>query len=99
MSKPGQRPGTAVGDERHVLQPLLSRKDILTLRGGPWVCAMSALVFKYFNTIIILSLNFHMLLLAIIQTMFSVNNYLSPPLAKRELFVLFLDKGVVKYVF
>ena len=34
MSLPGQRPGTAVGDEQHVLQAWWSRKDILTLRGG-----------------------------------------------------------------
>ena len=32
------------GDEQHVLQALWSRKDILTLRGGPWVCAVSTLV-------------------------------------------------------
>ena len=43
-SHPGRRSGTAVGDELHVLQALLSRKDILTLRDGPWVCAVSALV-------------------------------------------------------
>ena len=45
MSQSGRRPGTAVGDELHVLQALWSRKDILTLRGGPWVCAVLALVF------------------------------------------------------
>ena len=45
MSQPGRRPGTALGDKSHVLKALLSRKDILTLRGGPWVCAVSALVF------------------------------------------------------
>ena len=28
MSQPGRRPGTAVGDEWHVLQALWSRKDI-----------------------------------------------------------------------
>ena len=28
MSQPGRRPGTAIGDERYVLQALLSRKDI-----------------------------------------------------------------------
>ena len=44
MSQPGRRPGTAVGDEQHVLQVLWSMKDILTLWGGPWVCAVSALV-------------------------------------------------------
>ena len=44
MSQPGRRPGTVVGDEQHVLQALWSMKDILTLRGGPWVCAVSALV-------------------------------------------------------
>ena len=35
---------TAVGDERHVLLALWSRKDIQALQGGPWVCAVSALV-------------------------------------------------------
>ena len=34
----------AVGDVRHVLQTLWSRKDIKTLQVGPWVCALSALV-------------------------------------------------------
>ena len=54
MSQPGQRPGTAVGDERvHILQTWWSRKDIKTLRGGPWVCAVSALV------ILILPINFY----------------------------------------
>ena len=28
MSQPSQRPGTAVGNEQHVLQALCSRKDI-----------------------------------------------------------------------
>ena len=51
MSQPGRRPGTAVGDEQHVLQALWSRKNILTLRGGPWVCAMSALVYTLFNSL------------------------------------------------
>ena len=45
MSQPGRRPGIAVGDEQHFLQALWSSKDILKLRGGPWVCAVSALVF------------------------------------------------------
>ena len=44
MSQPGGRSGTNVGDERHVLQALLSSKDILTLQGGPWVSAGLALV-------------------------------------------------------
>ena len=44
ISQPVQRPGTTVDDERHVLEVLTSRKDILTLLGGPWVCAVSALV-------------------------------------------------------
>ena len=44
MSQAGRRPGTAVGDERHVLKALWSRKYIQALRGGPWVCAVSALV-------------------------------------------------------
>ena len=49
-SQPGRGPGTAVGDEWHVLQILWSRKDISTQRGGPWVCAVSALLFKQILT-------------------------------------------------
>ena len=44
MSQPGLRPVTTADDEWHVLQALWSRKDILILRGGPWVRAVSALV-------------------------------------------------------
>ena len=44
MSQPGRRPGTAVGNEQHVLQALWSRKEILTLQGKLWVCAVLALV-------------------------------------------------------
>ena len=43
MSHLVRRPGTAVGDEQRVLQAFWSRKDILTLCVGPWVCAMLAL--------------------------------------------------------
>ena len=43
-SSPAEPPGTTVGNERHVPQALWSRKGILTLRGGPWVCAVLALV-------------------------------------------------------
>ena len=39
MSQPRQRPGTAVGDERHVLETLWRV-------GWPWVCAVSALVLE-----------------------------------------------------
>ena len=34
----------SVGDEQHVLHVLWSRRDIWTLWGGPWVCAVLALV-------------------------------------------------------
>ena len=44
MFQSGLRPGTAVGDERHVLQALLSGINIKTLLVGPWICAVSALV-------------------------------------------------------
>ena len=43
MSQSGWRPGTAVANERYVLLALWSKKDISTLGGGPWVCAVSAL--------------------------------------------------------
>ena len=44
MSQPGRRTGTVVGNEQHVLQALWSKKKILTLRGGLWVCPVLALV-------------------------------------------------------
>ena len=47
MSQPGQRLGTALGNEQHVLQALWSSKYILTLGGGLWVCAVSALVLPF----------------------------------------------------
>ena len=43
MSQPSRRPGIPVGDERHILEALWSSKNILTLRGGPWVWAVSGL--------------------------------------------------------
>ena len=43
-------PSTAVGNEWHVLLALWGRKDIYTLRVGPWVCAVSALVPSLANT-------------------------------------------------
>ena len=45
MSQSGRRPGATVGNERvHILEMWWSRKYIQTLQGGPWVCAVLALV-------------------------------------------------------
>ena len=46
MSQTGRRPGIAVGNEQHVLKALWSRKYILTLCRGRWVCAVLALFFN-----------------------------------------------------